>query len=144
MSRYTPIMGLPGHFVCCFENEAIFCSCKGFIDYTLFCFFAAPDPGGMCRHLLFIEVSQVIIDMKQVKTNAQEIWAECREQILAGDGERVHLQWPTNKTLTAPMRLYAQNDISDLFDQMDTLLDGTGDGDLDLNQELAEDEDDEP
>lgn len=95
MSRYTPIMGLPGLFVCGFENETIFCSCKGFIDYTLF-FFTAPVPGkgGLCRHLLTIEVGYLFTDMNHVRTNAQEIWMEYREMIIAGDGERIHVPWP--------------------------------------------------
>lgn len=102
MGRYTSIMCLPGHFVGCFDNETIFCSCKGFVDYTLFCFFTAPVPGKgvMCRHLLFIEIGHIISNMKQVQTNAQEIWAEHREQILAGNGERVHIQWPINQRLS--------------------------------------------
>jgi hypothetical protein len=44
MSRYTPLALLAGHYAGFFDDERVVCSWKAYPDYTLLCFFEAPDP----------------------------------------------------------------------------------------------------
>jgi hypothetical protein len=92
MSRYTPLALLAGHYAGFFDDERVVCSWKAYPDYTLLCFFEAPDPDeqtGQCRNLLVLDFAWVFADPEEANEIAKQAWAKYKDRILVGDGERI-------------------------------------------------------
>jgi len=109
MSRYTPLARLPGHYAGFFDDERVVCSWKAYPNYTLLCFFEAPNADaqtGQCRNLLFLELSWVFDGPEVAKEIARQAWAKYKDRILTGDGERIPVVWSfkeIGKGLSAPI-----------------------------------------